>query len=175
MNKSVFTREDTSFVSQMNGPALSQIPRLVIHESDVLKLLQKLDENKAIGLGPDNILCRLLLNLSIELAPIITSLLTQSLETGTVPKDWTGAFWEQKPIQIQIQIQVILTLLRYSATAPAKRLAQHWTTRYRRVHRQVACASKTAFHQRRSNRGSVTTSNLICSLIHRCVCSGHKV
>jgi len=89
--KSVFTQEYTSFIPQLNGPAFPHTPRFVIHKSgvDLLKLLQKLDPNKATG--PDNIPCRLLLNLSTELAPVITALISQSLETGTVPKDWTSA------------------------------------------------------------------------------------
>jgi len=87
--KSVFTQEDTSFIPQLNGSAFPQIPLLVIHDSGVFKLVKKLDPNKATG--PDNIPCCLLLNLSTELTPIITALISQSLETGTVPKDWTGA------------------------------------------------------------------------------------
>ena len=55
----------------------------------VKKLLQNLKPNKAAG--PDRIPNRVLKELAEELAPIIAALFTQSLETGTVPRDWKDA------------------------------------------------------------------------------------
>lgn len=87
--KSVFTQEDTSCIPQMLGPAYPPISNLIIYEEGVEKLLSQLDPNKASG--PDGIPCKVLKELSVELSPLITGLLRQTLETGTVPKDWTDA------------------------------------------------------------------------------------
>ena len=42
--------------------------------------------------GPDAIPCRLLKELATELAPVLTSVFRQSLESGTLPTIWTKAF-----------------------------------------------------------------------------------
>ena len=47
--KSVFTQEDKSWIPKLSGPAYPKIPKLVIHEDGVAKLLSKLDPNKATG------------------------------------------------------------------------------------------------------------------------------
>jgi hypothetical protein len=52
----------------------------------VLKLLQKLNPNKAAG--PDNIRPKILNELAAEIAPILTIIFRRSLETGEVPPDW---------------------------------------------------------------------------------------
>ena len=54
------------------------------------KLLAGLNVKKASG--PDNISCKLLRKLSTELAPILTTIYQQSLETGQIPSDWATAF-----------------------------------------------------------------------------------
>ena len=54
------------------------------------KLLAGLNVKKAFG--PDNIPCKILRELAAELAPILTTILQQSLETGQIPYDWTVAF-----------------------------------------------------------------------------------
>jgi len=87
--KSVFTREDTSHLPQLGGTAYPSISGLTIHEAGVAKLLSQLDPNKASG--PDGIPCRVLKHLSSELAPIITALLRQTLDTGVLPEDWIKA------------------------------------------------------------------------------------
>ncbi len=45
--------------------------------------------NKASG--PDGIPCRILKELSVELAPVITKLFQKSLQTGKIPNDWSKA------------------------------------------------------------------------------------
>ena len=45
--------------------------------------------NKASG--PDNIQCRILKELALEIAPVITAICRQSLELGTLPCDWKEA------------------------------------------------------------------------------------
>ena len=66
------------------------------------KFLAGLNVKKASG--PDNIPCKILKELAAELAPILTTIFQQSLETGQIPLDWTLAFvslifkkGEQKP------------------------------------------------------------------------------
>ena len=54
------------------------------------KLLQGLNFGKASG--PDNLPCRLLRELAHELAPIVTCIYQQSIETSTLPSVWTKAF-----------------------------------------------------------------------------------
>ncbi len=53
------------------------------------KLLSNIKVNKASG--PDNILCRILQELSAELATMLTVIFQQSLSTGKLPSDWLKA------------------------------------------------------------------------------------
>ena len=55
----------------------------------VLKLLMDLKTNKATG--PDAISARFLKDNAEEIAPILTSIFQQSLDTGEVPSDWRTA------------------------------------------------------------------------------------
>lgn len=73
---------------QMNGQFPSA-PEINITCAGVLKLLQKLNPNKAAG--PDNIRPKILKELAIEIAPILTIIFRRSLETGEVPPDWRSA------------------------------------------------------------------------------------
>ena len=94
--KSTFTQEDTSFILQLSGPDFQQILCLEIHKTDVAKLLSKLNPGKTMK--PNNIPCRLT-QLTAEFISwdssdnycIANALLMQTVETGTMPKDWTGA------------------------------------------------------------------------------------
>ena len=56
----------------------------------VQKLLSNLNVTKASG--PDNISCKILCELSTELAPVLCSIFQQSIHTGQIPHDWTTAF-----------------------------------------------------------------------------------
>ena len=56
-----------------------------ISEEGVTKLLKELNPNKASG--PDKIPCRVLKELAVELAPVVTALLRQTLENGIFPID----------------------------------------------------------------------------------------
>ncbi len=62
------------------------IPKLEIGVEGVQKLLAGLNVNKASG--PDEIPCRILRELAIELAPIFTCLFQQSIDRGELPSDW---------------------------------------------------------------------------------------
>ena len=84
--KSVFTpRDPNNQVPRLDGPSFPSIRPLVISIMGVQKLLCKLNVKKASG--PDNISCKILRELSVEIAPVLTYIFQQSLDTGTVPLD----------------------------------------------------------------------------------------
>jgi hypothetical protein len=68
------------------GGRYQTAPEINIACAGVLKLLQKLNRNKAVG--PDNIRPKILKELAPEIAPILTIIFRKSLETGEVPPDW---------------------------------------------------------------------------------------
>ena len=73
----------------MDGQTFAALPEFKITTEGVTKLLQKVQPNKASG--PDGIPSRLLNMAAKPLAPILTFILNQSLETGELPQDWTKA------------------------------------------------------------------------------------
>ena len=73
----------------ISGPSFPDIEKLHINQEGVAKLLSSLDANKASG--PDNIPCRVLKELALEISPVITSICRQSLKLSTLPCDWTEA------------------------------------------------------------------------------------
>ena len=87
--KSVFTKEDKSTVPKLSGPAYPPISELSIEINGVVKLLSKLNPSKASG--PDNIPCRILKELAVEIAPVLTAIFQQSLASGQLPTDWSKA------------------------------------------------------------------------------------
>ena len=89
--KSVFSREDTSSIPWLgpNRSVKGTIPPLLIQSPGVQKLLSKLNPSKSSG--PDGIAGRVLRELACELAPALTALFTQTLQQGTVPREWREA------------------------------------------------------------------------------------
>ena len=87
--KSVFTQEDKSNIPKLPGPHYTPIANLDITTTGVDRLLAKLDPNKASG--PDNISCRILKELAVELAPALTAIFNQSIDSGSLPTEWTKA------------------------------------------------------------------------------------
>ena len=88
--KSVFTpRDPNNQVPRLDGPSFPSIRLLVISTMGVQKFLSK--QNVKTASGPVNISCKILRELSIEIAPVLTYIFQQSLDTGTVPLDWTKA------------------------------------------------------------------------------------
>ena len=88
---SVFTRDTPETADlRMEGPSYPPIPELKIKPEGIVKLLTGLNPSKAAG--PDEIPARLLKNLAIELAPVVTSIFSQSLDTGDIPTDWSMAW-----------------------------------------------------------------------------------
>ena len=68
---------------------IHQLNPLLYLLTGVQKLLLNLNVKKASG--PDNISCRILRELSMELAPVLAAIYTQSIESGEVPIDWNQA------------------------------------------------------------------------------------
>ena len=87
--ESVFTRENSTVVPQLQGTPFPDIKDIEITTPGIEKLLQSLSVGKASG--PDSIPNRILKECATELAPALQAIFTQSLETGTLPEDWRNA------------------------------------------------------------------------------------
>jgi hypothetical protein len=87
--QSVFTKDDNIQNSRLVGEPSPPIDSLEITESGVADLLKNLKVNKASG--PDNIPNRVLKEIATEIAPFMTKLFQHSVNTGTLPKEWTTA------------------------------------------------------------------------------------
>ena len=86
---SVFTTEDEDNVPDKEGECHTPIPELTITQDGVLKLLQNINPHKATG--PDQIPGKLLKELAVEIAPILTTIFTTSLAQGKIPDKWREA------------------------------------------------------------------------------------
>ena len=88
--ESVFVRDsDQNATPILPGTPFPNISNLLISEGGILKLLKGLDISKASG--PDQIPNKILRELAIHLAPVLTSLFNQSLLSETLPSDWKTA------------------------------------------------------------------------------------
>ena len=88
--KSVFVQESQSGpVPSLSGTPFANIRDLHITTKGVEKLLENLNVHKASG--PDQIPNTILKNTAKQIAPVLQALFTQSLQQGTLPKDWTSA------------------------------------------------------------------------------------
>ena len=87
--ESTFTREDEANIPQPEGQPYPPIPDIDTSREGVLKLLKKINPNKASG--PDMIPARILKDLAEELAPILTEIFRRTLADGEVPVDWRSA------------------------------------------------------------------------------------
>jgi len=88
---SVFTCEDTFFIPRLKGHLYPDIDQLQLNQEGVAKLLSY---TRYKASDPDNIPCRTLKELALEIAPTITAICRQSLELGTLPCDWKEAMSE---------------------------------------------------------------------------------
>ena len=86
---SVFTRDTTEVLPEIQGNSFPQIPPLQITVGGVTKLLKSLKTNKASG--PDGLPNRILKECAEELSPALTAIFNQSLNTGELPEDWRNA------------------------------------------------------------------------------------
>ena len=89
--RSVFTRDAAqSSAKRLAGPAHPPAEPLTINEDGVQKLLAGLNPQKASG--PDEVPARILGALATEVAPALTFLYQQSIETGEIPSQWRKAW-----------------------------------------------------------------------------------
>ena len=89
--QSVFTHEDLSHLPSCChcGPSHPVIPDIFISVDGVLNLLKTLDIKKASS--PDQIPARILKLCAEQIAPILTVIFIQFLNSGFIPKDWLSA------------------------------------------------------------------------------------
>ena len=88
--KYVFTTSTLNSDATLFGPNHPSVRPLYIDLAGVQKLLSQLNPSKAAG--PDNISCRILKELHMEIAPILCAIFEQSLETGDLPTEWLNAY-----------------------------------------------------------------------------------
>ena len=80
---SVFTVDHPGSDSNLSGPSYPPLEHLRITGRGVEKLLLAINPSKAAG--PDQIPCRILKELASELAPMVTAIYNQSLQTCQLP------------------------------------------------------------------------------------------
>ena len=87
--QSVFTKENLSNIPECSGLPITPLLNDPISVDGVKKLLSTLDPSKSCG--PDNIPARILKFCCDEIAPVLTVIFTQSLNSGNLPEDWLTA------------------------------------------------------------------------------------
>ena len=87
--KSVFTKATDNTLPKTKIQAKTDISPIKIEQKDLEKLLRQVNPNKASG--PDIIPNRILKECAEPIAPILQTILQQSLDTGDLPKDWRDA------------------------------------------------------------------------------------
>ena len=87
--ESVYTKEDTNNVPSPSGQPYQPMEEITVTEHGVRKLLLKINPRKACG--PDMISARILKDLAVELAPLLTTIYQKSFDCGEVPEDWRSA------------------------------------------------------------------------------------
>ena len=85
----MFTQEDVNNIPEKEGDQFPTVPDVSIHQAGVLKLLKNINPHKATG--PDEIPGKLLKELAIEVAPILTTIFRASLTQGKIPNQWKEA------------------------------------------------------------------------------------
>ena len=89
--RSVFTVDGPEAAdTHLAGPSYPPMPDVTITETGVNKLLKGIDPGKASG--PDQIPCRLLHELHMELTPAFTFLFQASYDSGILPAVWKSAW-----------------------------------------------------------------------------------
>ena len=84
--RSVYTQEDLENIPDMSGDLHPEMPSITITPEGVKKLLSDLKPNKASG--PDQLPARFRKECAKELAPILSAIFNQSLNSGDLPSDW---------------------------------------------------------------------------------------
>ena len=83
--KSVFTREDLSSMPTLGPCPYPELGDITITVPGVVKLLDKLNPNKASG--PDELPARILKNFAVHLALTLTAIYNQTVLHGVLPDD----------------------------------------------------------------------------------------
>jgi hypothetical protein len=86
---SVFTHENTTNLPDLGPSPYPTMSPITVTAPGVHKLLCGLNPNKASG--PDSIPPRLLKELALPLAPMLTAIFNKSLTSGSAPEDWKTA------------------------------------------------------------------------------------
>ena len=87
--QSVFSSSSSDNIPDKGPSNYPSISHIKIHEDGVTKQLLNLNPTKASG--PDEVSPRLLKSVAVELAPALTILYQQSIDTGEVPVQWRQA------------------------------------------------------------------------------------
>ena len=87
--KSTWNKEDRSSIPTPEGQPFPAMPEISVTKEGVIKLLLKLNPNKATG--PDPLPARILKDMANEVTPILTAIFQRSFDTGIVPRDWRTA------------------------------------------------------------------------------------
>ena len=87
--QSVFTKEPPGPIPDKGTSPYQTMEDLFITEAGVLKLLQNIKVDKATG--PDAIAARVMRETAVDLAPVLTTIFTHSINTESVPEDWKKA------------------------------------------------------------------------------------
>jgi len=75
---------------KLSGSGHPTIPPLTIDTNGVMKVLHNLNPRKASG--PDEVPARLLQSLAAEVAPALTLIFEQSIQSGKLPSQWKKAW-----------------------------------------------------------------------------------
>ena len=148
---SVFTPEVGDEIPSM-GEELNSVPDIegcVVRTEGVLKLLQDINVNKASG--PDDIPCRMLKMISVDLAPCLTKLFNQSLSEGIVPEDWKKA--KIAPVYKKGSIHAPSNYRPVSLTCVCCKLLEHIVSSHIRAHLDkynILSPSQHGFRKRHS-------------------------
>ena len=87
--QSVFTQEKTGTLPDIGESSIPSITDITFTIPGIEKLLKGLDTSKSNG--PDEIPLRILKECASEIAPMLTFIMQQSYDTGTLPDDWKNA------------------------------------------------------------------------------------
>ena len=86
---SVFTSDKLKDPPDLGASPYAPMPQIQVSENGVASLLRKLNPRKACG--ADNIPAIFLQTCASEIAPMLTFIMQQSLDSKTVPSDWKTA------------------------------------------------------------------------------------
>ena len=86
--ESVFTTESPT-LPNLDTSDIPDMPNIIIDIDGVTKLLQGVNPSKASG--PDMLPTRVLKTAALVIAPFLSLIFQQSIDTGTIPNDWKHA------------------------------------------------------------------------------------